>query len=405
MAKVLMINFPGEGHINPSLGIIKELKSRGETITYYAVKEYEEKITGLGVEYREYNDFRDDTFGKNKTGDEGGDVTELFYHLLKECRDIASRIYEEVKHELYDYVLYDHHFIVGKIVANLLKVPKFSLCSTFAMNEEFMKQIGQFNHNSPMEESPYYSSYQEIVRTLNADFAAGINKPFDIFFCEGDLTIVFTSKEFQPNADEFGENYLFVGPSIADRPGNFDFPFEEIENENVLFISMGTIFNNQKEFFNQCLEACQGFEGKVVLAIGKQLKQSDLNEIPENFIVKPYVPQLEILKRANLFITHGGMNSTSEGLYYKTPLIVIPMGADQFMVASQVEKIGAGKVLKKENVSVAELQETIKQVTANTRYSEKANEIGESLIAAGGSKRAADCILEQVKTSTQTADM
>lgn len=67
-------------------------------------------------------------------------------------------------------------------MANLLKVPKFSLCSTFAMNEEFVKQIGQFNHNSPMEESPYYSSYQEIVRTLNADFAAGINKPFDIFF-------------------------------------------------------------------------------------------------------------------------------------------------------------------------------------------------------------------------------
>lgn len=43
MANVLMIGFPGEGHINPSIGVMKELKSRGENITYYAVKEYKEK--------------------------------------------------------------------------------------------------------------------------------------------------------------------------------------------------------------------------------------------------------------------------------------------------------------------------------------------------------------------------
>ncbi|MFD4522327.1 glycosyl transferase family 1, partial [Paenibacillus glucanolyticus] len=57
MANVLMIGFPGEGHINPSIGVMKELKSRGENITYYAVKEYKEKITALDIEFREYHDF------------------------------------------------------------------------------------------------------------------------------------------------------------------------------------------------------------------------------------------------------------------------------------------------------------------------------------------------------------
>lgn len=137
MTNVLMIGFPGEGHINPSIGVMKELKSRGENITYYAVKEYEEKITALDIEFREYNDFREEYFGKNATGNEERDFAEMICAFLKGCKDIATHIYNEVKNESYDYVIYDHHFLAGKIIANLLKLPRFSLCTTFAMNEDF----------------------------------------------------------------------------------------------------------------------------------------------------------------------------------------------------------------------------------------------------------------------------
>ncbi|MCO4850514.1 macrolide family glycosyltransferase [Bacillus vallismortis] len=404
MANVLMIGFPGEGHINPSIGVMKELKSRGEQITYYAVKEYKEKIDALDVEFREYQDFREDHFGKNATGDEERDVTEMICVFLKGCIEIVTHIYDEVKHESYDYVIYDHHLLAGKIIANLLKLPRFSLCTTFAMNEEFTKQMMGAYMKGSLEDSPHYESYQQLAETLNTDFQAEIKKPFDVFLADGDLTIVFTSREFQPLAEKFGERYVFVGPSITERAGNKDFPFDQIDNENVLFISMGTIFNNQKHFFNQCLEVCKDFDGKVVLSIGKHMKSSELNDIPENFIVRPYVPQLEILKRASLFVTHGGMNSTSEGLYFETPLVVIPMGGDQFVVANQVEKVGAGKVLKKEQLSENILKETIQEVMNNHAYSEKAKEIGQSLQAAGRSKKAADCILEFVKHKKQSAN-
>ncbi|MGF7532944.1 macrolide family glycosyltransferase [Bacillus mexicanus] len=404
MANVLMIGFPGEGHINPSIGVMKELKSRGEQITYYAVKEYKEKIAALGVEFREYDDFRGDYFGKNATGDEERDFTEMICVFLKGCQDIAAHIYDEVKHESYDYVIYDHHLLAGKMIANLLKLPRFSLCTTFAMNEKFLKEMMGDYVKGSIEDSPHYKSYQQLTETLHADFQTEIKKPFDVFSSDGDLTIVFTSREFQPMAEQFGDRYVFVGPSIAERVENNDFPFDQIDNKNVLFISMGTIFNNQKRFFNQCLEVCKDFDGKVVLSIGKHIKTDELNDIPENFIVRPYVPQLEILKRARLFVTHGGMNSTSEGLYFETPLVVIPIGADQFVVGRQVEKIGAGKVLKKEQLSESLLKETIQEVLNNPVYTEKAEDIGQSLKAAGGSKKAADSILEVVKHKTQSAD-
>lgn len=73
-------------------------------------------------------------------------------------------------------------------------------------------------NSRPFEDSPYYESYQQLAETLNAEFQAGITKPFDVFSSDGDLTIVFTSREFQPMAEQFGENYVFVGPSIAKEP-------------------------------------------------------------------------------------------------------------------------------------------------------------------------------------------
>lgn len=93
------------------------------------------------------------------------------------------------------------------------------------------------------------------------------------------------------------------------------------------------------------------------------------------------------------------MNSTSEGLYYKTPMIVIPMGADQFAVGSQVENTGAGKMFKKEDVTAELLTEAIKELSENPEYQTKASEIGESLKAAGGAQRAAELIAEDVKTA------
>ncbi|MBD0406560.1 glycosyl transferase family 1 [Bacillus sp. 1021] len=398
MAHVLMIGFPGEGHINPSLGVVKELKAKGEHVVYYGVKEYENKIASSGAEFREYEDFRKDEFGKNATGDEQRDATEFLLLMIETSKKAALRILEDVKDESYDYIIYDHHFLAGRLVRNMLKLPAYSLCTTFAMNEAFIKEVFS-NINLVSEESSHYPAYTEAVSQLNEEFSTDINTPYDIFSNDGRKTIVFTSRAFQPKEEEFGDSYLFVGPSITDREASHDFPFEQLEGENVLFISMGTIFNNQKELFNKCLKAARSFNGKAVMSIGKHLDPAELDEIPENVIVKPYVPQLEILKRADLFITHGGMNSTSEGLYYKTPMIVIPMGADQFAVGSQVEKTGAGKMFKKENVTVELLTEAIKELSENPEYQKKADEIGESLKAAGGAQRAAELILEDVKTA------
>lgn len=396
MGKALMINFPGEGHINPSLGVTKELQSRGETIVYYAVEEYAEKIKKTGAEVRLYPDFRETiSFGKNMTGDENRDYAEMMYHMAKKAIDIVDLIYEEVRHETYDYVIFDHHFLAGKIIAEKLGLPGISLCTTFAINKDMGRSFQ--NKQGDLESSPYFEKFKRMVAELNERYPVRFEDPFDVFLCPGDITIVFTSREFQPQADKFGDDYLFVGPSITSRPESADFPFAELEGEKVIVISMGTIFNRQQEVYNMCIEALKDFDGKVVMSIGKYTDPADLDPIPDHFIVRPYIPQLELLKIADLFVTHGGMNSTNEGLYFDTPLLVIPMGGDQFLVAAQVEKTGAGLKLDKKELSSAVLRQKIEEIINNGSYTAGAADIGRSLRDAGGYSRAADAIFGLIR--------
>ena len=105
------------------------------------------------------------------------------------------------------------------------------------------------------------------------------------------------------------------------------------------------------DFYKLCFKAFENTDYTIVMSIGDKTEISDLGDIPKNFIVKNYVPQTELLKYTKLFITHGGMNSTHEGLYNGVPLVVIPQSADQPVIAKQVENLGAGVKLQMQGLT------------------------------------------------------
>lgn len=396
MGNVLVIGFPGEGHVNPSLGIVKELMAQGEKVVYYGIEDYAEKIRKSGAEFREYEDFRPSLDMSNRmTKEESYDRYEIMNLFLNESENIITKIMSETKHETYDYVLYDYHLLAGSAVADLLQLPKVSLCTTFALNKELATCMMPSGQTEP-DQSSFYPQFEKSLNKFNNQYNTELKDSMDIMSNPGDITLVFTSEFFQPNVSEFTSEYKFIGPSIVKRLDVEDPSYLQNENEKIIFVSMGTIFNQQLEIYNLCVEALKDFEGKVILSIGKNTKTEELAHIPENFVVKQYVPQLEILKRADLFITHGGMNSSSEGLYYDTPLVVIPMAVDQFMVGDRVQKLGAGVKLDKNNVSAELIKNTVNDVLTTHTYKQHAQQIGESLRSAGGYKQGVKEIFKMV---------
>ena len=97
-----------------------------------------------------------------------------------------------------------------------------------------------------------------------------------------------------------------------------------------------------------------------------------------------YVPQLQVLQNTDVFITHCGMNSTSEALYYDVPLVMNPMGADQPMVAERLKQLGAGIMLDKSELNPLGLRKSVETILSDQRYAENASKIGESLRNTGG---------------------
>lgn len=397
MGKVLFFNFPGEGHINPTIPLVEELIKQGEQVVYYCVEEYKTKIEKTGALFRPYKNFLTPSHIAKRVNQKI-DPLEMLLYMGQAMDATVEKVLKEVRDEKYDYVIYDNNFAAGWIIADVLNLPKISSCTTFAINQEifstFMQNRGEMDKNSPK-----YQEIEEITTKWKDKYGVILTNKKNLMTCPGDITLVYTSKFYQPSAEEFDESFIFVGPSIAKRHNIEHIPFKVQHDTKLIFISMGTVFNQQPELYTTCFEAFRKSPYIVILAVGKQTDIHQFDDIPSNFRVHQYVPQLEILEKADVFITHGGMNSSSEALYFGVPLVVIPVMGDQPIVANQIEKLGAGLQLNRLKLDASTLRNTTEQVLSNTSFKDKSSLVGKSLREAGGYKKAVEIILKFKETT------
>ena len=149
-----------------------------------------------------------------------------------------------------------------------------------------------------------------------------------------------------------------------------------------------------------CFAAFKNEPWQVVLSIGKQVDPATLNPVPENFLVRPHVPQLEVLQHTRLFITHCGMNSTMESLYYGVPIAGLPQQGEQMMTARRVQELSLGTLLDMNTLTVEQLRATIKSAMSNADYHKNAQTMQQYVRNAGGYRRAADAIMNFVQSRT-----
>lgn len=130
------------------------------------------------------------------------------------------------------------------------------------------------------------------------------------------------------------------------------------------------------------------------MSIGNNTDISQLGNIPENFKVENKVNQVKVLQEVDGFISHCGMNSVNESLYYGVPLILFPQQSEQSMVCGRVAELGAGFVLK--NDKPKNIKEAVFEVINNNKYEENAEKLSKSFKNAGGASKAVDAILHLI---------
>ena len=199
-------------------------------------------------------------------------------------------------------------------------------------------------------------------------------------------TIVYTSKYFQPCAETFSDRYHFIGPSI--RP--ITQPMEKTA-EKTVYISMGTV-NQNREFYRNCINVLGKTDWQVIISMGTNTEHFE--NVPGNIQIYESVDQMAVLSIADAFITHCGMNSASEGLYFQVPLILFPQTNEQGAVAKRIEELCAGVRLK--SISEEDVFGAVAKVLEKQKYKDNAIRISESFHACGGASEAR-LFLEEVR--------
>ena len=198
-------------------------------------------------------------------------------------------------------------------------------------------------------------------------------------------SIVYTSRRFQPYVESFSEHYAFVGPSV------FSNAVPDKKKERPLvYISMGTVINDRPDFYTKCIEALKDQNVDIVISCGNAVDRESLGALSDNVQVYPYVNQLDILSRADVFITHCGMNSVSESLYMAAPMVLYPQTNEQKAVARRVTEIGAGRVL--DDDSVEGIRASVREVLENSAYGKAAEACSTDFRSCTGAAGAAEFI-------------
>jgi MGT family glycosyltransferase len=396
MAKFVFLNVPAYGHVNPTLPIVQELVRRGHSVSYYLTEDFRDLVEATGATLQPYESKMSGLQMPAMGGATSSDsatrerMARMPMIMMEERESVAQQILERVRAEQADVIVYDMMSAWGKKIVEELQIPAVNTRATYASNDHFniMEAIKQQVQNFP--------EMRERMEMLTKSGTQVSMQIFNMFAGNAEsLNIVFMPRSFQPAGETFDERYLFVGPSISARHAESDFPFDKLDRGRpLLYISLGSIFASQPEFFKLCFEAFADQPWQVVLAVGRKFDVATLGVVPENFLLAPYVPQLELLPHTSLFVTHAGTNSVMESMYYGVPMVLIPQQPEQGLHARRVEEMGLGLVLDKGKLSAATLRETVERVAQDAGYRERSQQMQQEIRQSGGYQQAADALIQ-----------
>ncbi|HKS00729.1 MAG TPA: macrolide family glycosyltransferase [Arthrobacter sp.] len=415
------ICLPATGHVNPTLPVVAELVGRGHRVTYATSAKYAAAVESAGATFFENgedlsaqfprlggaaagfgNAGRSPAPGGAAQNDAGrspragmlaglgaGMMSGLLERLLERARDDFPALVSRLAADQPDAVCYDAMTLAGKMAAMKLSLPDIALLPTYATNEHFsIREL--MPARPPADMLAAWKQARQLIR----DFAREQGLP-EFNFMEGppaSLNICFIPKEFQPAGDTFDDRFHFVGPSLGRRANEVAWQ-PGVKGRPLLFVSLGTTpLNDRPDFFRLCLEAFAGTEWQVAMAVGDRMEIAELGGIPENVEVRPFFPQLEVLRHASVFLSHAGMNSTMEALYLGVPIVAYPLQPEQEANARRVEDLGLGRRLPADGLTAALIHEVVAEVGRDQEIRGKVAAMSQRVRNSGGATAAADAM-------------
>ncbi|MBX3306472.1 MAG: hypothetical protein KF751_10535 [Nitrospira sp.] len=406
---VMCPNTPG--HVNAMLALAEATRARGHRVTFFLLGQPPASIIAAGFEVVPLGG---EVFPVDEYQAEFQKLGLLQDRAaLKHTLAIGARAADavlEVGPTVVDAasvtaLVVDQVSFPGGTVADQLGLPYATVCNALLLNPD-PAVPPYFTHWHPRDAwwarirnriawAGLNRLYAPIItRIQNHRRRFGLKIPADISQVWSDKLQVSQQPElFEFPRRELPKQVRFVGPlhrSTGAHP--VPFPWERLDGRPLIYASLGTLQNRIAGMFRVIAEACDGLDAQLVISTGNGIAPEALGQLPGNPLVVSYAPQLDLLRRAALAVTHAGLNTVLEALSTGLPLVAIPVTNDQPGIAARIAWIGAGEAIANKAVPCQTLRAAIIRVRSNPSYRVAAERVKKSILAGGGALRAAELV-------------
>jgi len=387
-AHIAMFSIAAHGHVNPSLDVIRELVARGHRVTYAIPPVFAEKVAATGAEPRLWNSTLP---GPGADPEEwGSTLLDNVEPFLADAIQALPQLIEAYEGDEPDLVLHDITSYPARVLAHRWGVPAISLSPNLVAWEGYEKEVAEPMWAEPKKTARGQAYYARFQGWLEEN---GITLHPDAFAGRPDRSIVLIPKALQPHADRVDERvHSFVGACQGDRRAEGEWR-RPAGADKVVLVSLGSAFTKQPGFYRECVRAFGDLPGwHLVLQIGASVDPAELGDVPANVEVSSWVPQLAVLRQADLFVTHAGAGGSQEGLATGTPMIAVPQAVDQFGNADMLQALGVARQVPTEEATAETLRALALALVDDPEVARRLKDIQAGMAEEGGTRRAADLI-------------
>ncbi len=400
VARITCFTFPVAGHVAPLVPTIGELLRLGHEVRVVGDEILGPRLAAAGATVTHYApavaaQLREPSPNFLEVAGVLASLTE---------RTLLGGAIAELRAHPADVVLADSMAPWGRLAAERLGVPAVASSSSFvitprlgATRDAAADVLGRLPQGLGG-----LAAVGRARLALRHRFGVDCGGPMRLLSNRSPTTIVHTSRAFHPPIGRMASSLAFVGGTAA---GGLP-AAPEVDPATPLgaalaaadagaplaYVALGTIYNRKPAFLRACAAGLADGERIVVVSVASASVREALGALPAGVIAAVMPPQLTILDRAQLFVSHGGLNSVHEALWRGVPMVFHPQAADQPVVAARVARLGAGIVLRGREPGAGEIRQAAAQILAGDAAT-RAAALGASLREGGGAARAAALIL------------
>jgi zeaxanthin glucosyltransferase len=412
MNRIGILSFSSPGHYYPLTALGRQLQSRGHEVVYFQVADLERPIRDAGLEFRQIG-HEEFPLGSLRQRDQELSQLKGIAALRSAFRGIrrkAMMLFRDapaaIRDDGIDSLIVDQIEMAGGTVAEHLGLPFVSAAAALPINLD-------------VSVPPVIFPWSHRVGA-GALIRNGVGNATSEWILSGVLRTINWQRQGwglppAPDIDSLFSRLAQVAqlPAALDLPGRrlpphvhhtgpwtdaagrapVDFPWSRLDlGRPLAYASMGTLQNGVLRTFRIIAEACVGLDLQLVISLGGGQDPALLGDLPGDPVVVGYAPQLELVKRSALTISHGGLNTALESLAWGVPMVVLPVAYDQPGVGARVEWSGVGRSIPVGRLTVDRLRDAVRTVLGNPVYRERAGQLRMTIETADGLNRAADLI-------------